>query len=222
MDAFLVELMQAAEQGPEHLMGLLDRNRNKISPELATAARQVFKQAISADAGATALLATLVASGIYSCLGDRLNLLRNQMDFWQLHFMEAETAEQYSLVRENFQWSITKADELPAPALAFEAAVLEAECAYFGAEATTGPRSEQWLLTTLRDLVAACDRASAVEHDAVFLKFVDLLATAVDRGMSRVLLGPEGRNLRYKIVKVADATRLKFGGTRSPKPRRLG
>lgn len=40
--------------------------------------------------------------------------------------------------------------------------------------------------------------------------------------VTRVLLGPEGRNLRYKIVKVADATRLKFGGTRSPKPRRLG
>ncbi|KAI1768805.1 translational machinery component [Hypoxylon sp. FL1150] len=39
---------------------------------------------------------------------------------------------------------------------------------------------------------------------------------------TKVLLGSEGRMLRDKIVKVSDATRLKFGGTRSPKPRRLG
>lgn len=39
---------------------------------------------------------------------------------------------------------------------------------------------------------------------------------------TKVLLGSEGRLLRDKIVKVSDSTRLKFGGTRSPKPRRLG
>ncbi|KAK8097124.1 mitochondrial 37S ribosomal protein uS11m [Apiospora kogelbergensis] len=39
---------------------------------------------------------------------------------------------------------------------------------------------------------------------------------------TKVLLGTEGRLLRGSIVKVSDATRLKFGGTRSPKPRRLG
>jgi small subunit ribosomal protein S11 len=38
----------------------------------------------------------------------------------------------------------------------------------------------------------------------------------------KVLLGNEGRLLRKSIVKVSDSTRLKFGGTRSPKPRRLG
>ncbi|KAI0171903.1 translational machinery component [Hypoxylon sp. FL1284] len=39
---------------------------------------------------------------------------------------------------------------------------------------------------------------------------------------TKILLGSEGRMLRDKIVKVSDATRLKFGGTRSPRPRRLG
>ncbi|KAI0142763.1 translational machinery component [Xylariaceae sp. FL1272] len=38
---------------------------------------------------------------------------------------------------------------------------------------------------------------------------------------TKVLLGNEGRLMRPLITKVADATRLKFGGTRSPKPRRL-
>lgn len=40
--------------------------------------------------------------------------------------------------------------------------------------------------------------------------------------VSKALLGQEGRLIRNKIVSVKDATRLKFGGTRSPKPRRLG
>lgn len=40
--------------------------------------------------------------------------------------------------------------------------------------------------------------------------------------VTKALLGLEGKNVRHKIVKVADATRLKFGGTRSKKPRRLG
>ena len=38
----------------------------------------------------------------------------------------------------------------------------------------------------------------------------------------KVLLGNEGKMLRGKIIRVADATRIKFGGTRSPNPRRLG
>lgn len=40
--------------------------------------------------------------------------------------------------------------------------------------------------------------------------------------VTKALLGTEGRYLRGKIVKVSDATKLKFGGTRSKKPRRLG
>ncbi|KAI5925302.1 hypothetical protein F4810DRAFT_72286 [Camillea tinctor] len=39
---------------------------------------------------------------------------------------------------------------------------------------------------------------------------------------TKVLLGNEGRLLRDKITKVSDSTKIKFGGTRSPKPRRLG
>ena len=40
--------------------------------------------------------------------------------------------------------------------------------------------------------------------------------------VTKILLGAEGKALRGKISKVMDGTRLKFGGTRSPKPRRLG
>lgn len=40
--------------------------------------------------------------------------------------------------------------------------------------------------------------------------------------VTKALLGTEGKLLRGKVVKVSDSTRLKFGGTRSKKPRRLG
>jgi len=40
--------------------------------------------------------------------------------------------------------------------------------------------------------------------------------------IKKILLGSEGMLVRPRIVRVTDATRLKFGGTRSKKPRRLG
>lgn len=40
--------------------------------------------------------------------------------------------------------------------------------------------------------------------------------------VTKVLLGSEGRDVRDRITAVVDATRLKIGGTRSPRPRRLG
>ncbi|ORY09099.1 hypothetical protein BCR34DRAFT_603119 [Clohesyomyces aquaticus] len=40
--------------------------------------------------------------------------------------------------------------------------------------------------------------------------------------VTKAILGSEGRKIRDKIVRLSDATRLKFGGTRSPAPRRLG
>lgn len=39
--------------------------------------------------------------------------------------------------------------------------------------------------------------------------------------IQKILLGVEGKFVRNRIIRVMDATRLKFGGTRSKKPRRL-
>ena len=40
--------------------------------------------------------------------------------------------------------------------------------------------------------------------------------------VTKVIMGMEGARLRDKICRVVDKTRLKIGGTRSPRPRRLG
>ena len=39
--------------------------------------------------------------------------------------------------------------------------------------------------------------------------------------VTKAIMGSEGRIIRNKIIRVTDSTRLKFGGTRSRKPRRL-
>lgn len=40
--------------------------------------------------------------------------------------------------------------------------------------------------------------------------------------VTKAILGAEGKRIRGLIVKLSDSTRLKFGGVRSKKPRRLG
>lgn len=40
--------------------------------------------------------------------------------------------------------------------------------------------------------------------------------------LTKILCGQEGRFVRGRVVKVMDNTRLKFGGTRGRKVRRLG
>ena len=40
--------------------------------------------------------------------------------------------------------------------------------------------------------------------------------------VTKVIMGAEGVILRGKVCRVVDKTRVKFGGTRSPAPRRLG
>ena len=40
--------------------------------------------------------------------------------------------------------------------------------------------------------------------------------------VTKALLGSEGKRIRPLVIRLSDSTRLKFGGTRSKKPRRLG
>ncbi|KAF2002788.1 translational machinery component [Amniculicola lignicola CBS 123094] len=40
--------------------------------------------------------------------------------------------------------------------------------------------------------------------------------------VTKAILGSEGKKIRGLVVRLSDQTRLKFGGTRSKKPRRLG
>ena len=57
------------------------------------------------------------------------------------------------------------------------------------------------------------------------LKHLEVILRGFGAGreaVTKALLGTEGRRIRGRIVSVSDATRLKQGGPRSKKPRRLG
>jgi small subunit ribosomal protein S11 len=57
------------------------------------------------------------------------------------------------------------------------------------------------------------------------IREVELVLRGFGKGreaVTKALLGSEGRFLREKITSVSDDTKLKFGGTRSQNPRRLG
>jgi small subunit ribosomal protein S11 len=57
------------------------------------------------------------------------------------------------------------------------------------------------------------------------IKSIELVYRGFGQGreaVTKAILGNEGRNIRPLVTKLSDSTRLKFGGTRSKKPRRLG
>jgi|TARA_R110002003_G_scaffold1577_4_gene23256 small subunit ribosomal protein S11 len=57
------------------------------------------------------------------------------------------------------------------------------------------------------------------------IKKVELIYRGFGSGreaVTKAILGSEGKRIRPLIVKLSDSTRLKFGGVRSKKPRRLG
>ncbi|KAF2995837.1 hypothetical protein E8E13_002539 [Curvularia kusanoi] len=57
------------------------------------------------------------------------------------------------------------------------------------------------------------------------IKSLELVYRGFGQGreaVTKAILGSEGQQIRPLIVKLSDSTRLKFGGVRSKKPRRLG
>jgi small subunit ribosomal protein S11 len=64
-----------------------------------------------------------------------------------------------------------------------------------------------------------------IEEKRIKPRAVEVVLRGFGQGREAVvkaLLGQEGRFLKPVVKRVTDSTRLKFGGTRSPKPRRLG
>jgi len=74
----------------------------------------------------------------------------------------------------------------------------------------------------LASLVMARMQEKGINNNIERLEVVLRGFGAGREAVTKALLGSEGRLVRNKIIRVTDATRLKFGGTRSKKPRRLG
>ena len=185
MDQEIKTLMQATVEGrlPETLKS------HKITPELGAAARHVFIEATEAHDGGTAMTAAFLAATIYQALGDQINQILNLVDFLQVQFMVANDVQKYQTVRERALEVLVLADAAKSRQYAFYATVLAADSAYFTAQAANN--NPAWILTTLRDLTVVCDRAQGFQKDFFFVRFVDLLATAVNTAMYRVFSNQE-------------------------------
>lgn len=64
-----------------------------------------------------------------------------------------------------------------------------------------------------------------IEDKKIMPRAIEVVLRGFGQGREAVvkaLLGQEGRFLKPVVKRVTDSTRLKFGGTRSPRPRRLG
>jgi len=135
------------------------------------------------------MTAAFLAATIYDALGDQINRVHNLVDYLQVEFMVANTVQQYQTVRERALQVLALADVAKSQQHAFYAIVLAADSAYFAAQAANN--SSAWILTTLRDLNTVCDRAQGFQKDLFFVRFVDLLGTAVNTAMHRVFSDQE-------------------------------
>jgi hypothetical protein len=205
MDSLLMQMFQSVTQGPEALEKSLEQNKEKITPELASLARQAFKQAISEQDGQTATIAAVLASRLYGQLGDRFNELRNQIDFCQMRFMGAQTADEYTQVRRQALQLAEAAKSISSTPLAFESLTLAADCAYFASQESSGLESDDYLVTSLQDLLGAIEHADQVEHDGVFEKFVSLLTAVVDNSMSKFFVDPTQAKVDDLLKRLAPA-----------------
>src|SRR5215213_9539540 len=166
------ELLQAGAEG--RLSDLLAERGHEVTPELAEEVRNVFRQATSSGDGNLAFLAAGVAAQVYLTLGDRYNALLNQIDFQQLAFMGANTADEYADVRDGSSQLLAMASEIGAQDLAFRAAVLAADSSFFAIGQAAGERGTL-ILQTLRDVLEACAVAD-VSQAVWFERLVSLLA----------------------------------------------
>ena len=197
MDLEIKVLMQADAAGRL----LQELPMHKLTPELGAAAREVFDNALEARDGDTAIPAGLLAATIYDAIGDQTNRVLNLVDVLQVKFMVANTVPEYEDVRSKALFVLGLADKAKAPLLAFYSIVIAADSAFFAAEAADN--SPAWIITTLGDLTTACGRAKGIEKDFYFVKFVDLLASAVNMAMYRVFAEKDQPQIDLLLTSIA-------------------
>lgn len=191
MESVLNKLMAAAAQG--QLGSAIMQYAPNINEQLASDARKAFLRANDARDGNTAMAAASVAAAAYERLGNHNEQLRNAVDALQMEFMKASTIEEYKSVREHGQRLAEQAGKLGGLEFEFRARVVAADAAYFAADA--GENDVPWLILTLQDLLALCDKARPFQRTNFFIKFVDLLAASATIGMSRRFLPKDQKTI---------------------------
>lgn len=186
-----LDLLRASASGQSGLEAFLQTH--ELTPELASAVRELFIGFINTDQFENAELAASVLALLWLRLGNPQEMFRNHIDHLQLRFKHADTPASYAALRAQALDALSKVIELEEHEFAFRLAVLAADASYFGHK-VGGQAIGLSVPLVLADLVAAAHRARTATSSTWFPRFVSLLAAAVQEAMSQQLPNEERDN----------------------------
>jgi hypothetical protein len=201
------ELLKASASGPHGLESFLQTH--EMTPQLAAAMRELFISFLNTDQLENAELAASALALLWLRLGNPQEMLRNLIDYLQLRFKHAESAEAYAGVRAHALDTLTKAAELEAHEFAFRAAVLAADASYFGHKAE-GQGLGLHVPLALADLVAAAHRAHRATNSPWFPRFASLFAAILQTSMSEHLSREDQEHADRSLRHLASEVDLLF------------
>lgn len=186
MDARIQKILNATAQG-EALHTWLDEHSDEVTPTLGEQLREVFNEAVDAREAGRAGVAAIAAAFVFLRAGRPRESLSSWIDYHQLRFLVTDTGDGYAAIHDDAATVAQQAEEAGFGDLAFRAAVLMADCAYFASTTVEEIQGkEQLLLITLQDLVMASQYAIWYESPIWMERFVSLLSATVNEALSRV------------------------------------
>lgn len=200
-----LELLRASATGPHSLDSFLQTH--KLTPQLATAVRELFITFVNTDQLENAELAASVLALLWLRLGNVQEGLRNHIDHQQLRFTLAESGESYTRVRAEALAALSKAVDLEDHEFAFRAAVLAADASYFGHTAG-GQAAGLNVPRVLADIVAAAHRAHQATTSPWFPRFVSLFAGIIQMAASEHLSSEDQEKADRSLRQLASEVHL--------------
>ena len=148
----LQELVEATAQG--RLDDLLSQPGKELTPELASAARELFKQAYGAGNADLAQAAVMTASLAWLRLGDREQAVINFVDWQQMEYMRADAGRLRRGARGAAQGA-RDGRRRRRPRSGVQGRDDRRGLLVLGGPASSGREAEDLVLQTLHDVVAA-------------------------------------------------------------------
>ena len=183
--AAVEDLIKAVGKSGQALEAWFDQNDQEVTPALGDQAHDVFTEAIHKGDVARAVDAAIAASFVYMRVGQWRKALRSRLDYHQVQFMVVDAAGAYQTIRDDTSSILAKALDAGFDDVAFQSAVLMADCAYFASRSVDEhSKRERFLLLAIEDLETAATHVSSQDKPVWMERFVSLLSATVDDALS--------------------------------------
>jgi hypothetical protein len=182
----LSEVLDVAAADPSALDSFINQHQAAMTAQLAAEAHDHYVRSMEGRDLDAAAAGAVVASRVYLEAGDRYNGLRNYLNYTEVLYVAAESADAYRKPYEMAREAVKVAEIIAAPDLQFWAATLAADCALFAAEVTQAEDADQieaWLLISMEASIAALHGAAG-QAGLQFQRLVDLVAALAERAQA--------------------------------------